>query len=69
MRGINMNLYTNAFFCSMRNDGGEVIIRFVQNGPSFTKGEPPSQEIVSSLVMDRNTAQRLLDSLGDLLSE
>ena len=64
-----MNIYTNAFRCSTKNDGDELVIQFLQTSPDFDADgnvSNVSTEIVSSLVMGTDMARQLANTFAML---
>lgn len=64
--------YTNGFSCAMDQENGSMIINFVQKMPKIVNGamdEETGVENVAALVMDRSTAENLLDALKQMLGD
>ena len=62
--------YTNGFSCAIDNDKGDFIINFIQRIPKIEgEGIPEEETIenVSSVVMNKVTAGKLLSALKELL--
>lgn len=66
-----MNSYTNSFRAVSCKEKNEVIIEFRQNVPCFDENEQiigEQNEVVSSVVMSRATAEKLLAAVQAILS-
>lgn len=66
--------YVNSFSCAAESKGNAIIIQFKQNEPDFhveDKERKTTTEThdISSLIMDNECAQRLLEALSHILSE
>lgn len=64
--------YTNGFSCAMDQENGSMIINFVQKMPKIVNGvmdEETGVENVAAVVMDRSTAENLLDALKQMLGD
>lgn len=61
--------FINGFSCAMDQERGEMIINFVQQSPDFDDDGKVTIEEISSIVMGKVTAQKLLDSLNEMLNE
>lgn len=62
--------YVNGFSCAMDNEREDFIINFVQRIPKIEDEgmqEEMITENISSLVMNKNVAERLLDALKEML--
>ena len=60
--------YANGFSCAMDPEKGELIIKFLQQCPDFDEeNNNVSVEEISTIVMGRVTAQKLLDGLSEML--
>ena len=70
--GIKVLQFTNGFTCAMNQDKGELFITFVQQVPEFDEdGNATNVEVeeVVKLAMGKVTAQNLIDSLNEVLSD
>ena len=70
-----MFIYANGFNVSVKDDQSEVLIRFVQNSPSYTGHSDNStptvveQEVVSSIVMSGKLTKGLVSAIQELFEK
>lgn len=64
--------YTNGFSCAMDNEKESLIINFIQEMPQIDNGAMKDEtmiENVTTLVMDKATAEKLLNALKQMLGD
>lgn len=64
--------YVNGFSCAINEEKGEFMLNYTQRFPKIVQGNLEDEnetEIVSSLVMNTQVAERLRDALNDLLGD
>lgn len=67
--------YVDGFTCAVNTKKDTLTIKFVQNEPVFPASDTEPENVktnvidIASVVMTRESAKALLDSIADLLSE
>ena len=64
--------YTNGFSCAMDNEKESLIINFIQEMPQIDNGAMKDEtmiENVTTLVMDKVTAEKLFNALKQMLGD
>lgn len=68
-----MYSYTNGFRVSVRTDGGEVVLQFVQRFPDFEENDDSfskvNEEPVASLAMNLDLAKELVAKLQQMTNQ
>ena len=62
--------YVNGFSCAMDSEKDEMIIKLLQRSPDFTDdNDGVIMDEVTTIVMGKVTAQRLLEGLREMLED
>ena len=64
--------YVNGVSCAINEEKGEFMLNYTQRFPKIVQGNLEDEnetEVVSSLVMNTQVAERLRDALNDLLGD
>ncbi len=67
-----MNIYTNGFRCSLKNDEQEFLVQFLQGSPKYNEDDEiigTETEVVASVVMTLDNATALAKLIEDCASK